>query len=84
MLVVAVDRDLPGRCQIVACLRHGAGERDQAVQAGDGEQPPDLVPGATVLSPGSARRVRASPVPHPPPMPCFALARCAAWGRATL
>jgi hypothetical protein len=46
VLAVAVDPDSPGHPQVLACLSHGAGERYLAVRARDGEQPPDLMPGA--------------------------------------
>jgi hypothetical protein len=54
VLVVAGDPGLPGRRQVLACLGHGAGEWYLAVQAGDGEQPPDLVPGAYRVQAGPA------------------------------
>jgi hypothetical protein len=45
----------PGRCQVLACLGYGAGEWYLAVQARDGEQPLDLMPGAYRVQAGPAR-----------------------------
>jgi hypothetical protein len=54
--------------QVLACLSHSAGERYLAVQARDGEQPPDRVPGAYHMQAGPVRGGPAGgPGQHPQP-----------------